>query len=245
MIAKHYTSKYYTLKYKIIELYDLSRARQVTINRTPAHIERAILTIRRRLAARTTPQTRYALLGAPAIAQELKQLGLSPVPTLRTIERVLERAHVTSPRLRLAQRIPKTQYPMPKANDTNQVHQIDLVGPRYLNQDKTKYYFYVCLLHSGVCCGTGLSCDSQTTHPIDVCRSVGDTSHLCCTIIPNEHYSSKQEIHLESHPATAPAADRPKSVGVSRGPVLPLACLFWLCACASSNGAIFHVICHI
>lgn len=125
-------------------LYDISRARHVTVNRTPTHIERAILSIRRRLAARTTPQTRYALLGAPTIAQELKQLGISPVPTLRTIERVLERAHVTSPRLRLAQRIPKTQYPMPKADDTNQVHQVDLVGPRYLNQDKTKYYFYVC-----------------------------------------------------------------------------------------------------
>jgi len=125
-------------------LYDITRARHVTVNRTPAHIERAILSIRRRLAARTTPQTRYALLGAATIAQELKQLGISPVPTLRTIERVLERAHVTNPRLRLAQRIPKTQYPMPKADDTNQVHQIDLVGPRYLNQDPTKYYFYVC-----------------------------------------------------------------------------------------------------
>jgi hypothetical protein len=71
-------------------------------------------------------------------------LGISPVPTFRTIERILERAHITSPRLRLARRIPKTQYPMPKATDTNQVHQVDLVGPRYLSQDKTKYYFYIC-----------------------------------------------------------------------------------------------------
>jgi transposase InsO family protein len=125
-------------------LYDLTHARHVTVNRTPAHIERSILSIRRRLAARATPQTRYTLLGAPTIAQELKQLGISPVPTLRTIERVLERAHLSSPRLRLAHRIPKTQYPMPKADDTNQVHQVDLVGPRYLSQDKTKYYFYVC-----------------------------------------------------------------------------------------------------
>ena len=125
-------------------LYDITRARHSIVNRTPAHIERAILSIRRRLAARATPQTRYALLGASAIAQELRQLGISPVPTFRTIERILERAHITSPRLRLARRIPKTQYPMPKATDTNQVHQVDLVGPRYLSQDKTKYYFYIC-----------------------------------------------------------------------------------------------------
>jgi len=125
-------------------LYDLTRARQTIVNRTPIHVERAILSIRRRLAARATPQTRYALLGAPTIAEELKQLGYAPIPTHRTIERVLERAHQTSPRLRLAHRIPKTQYPMPKASDSNQVHQVDLVGPRYLQDDPTKYYFYVC-----------------------------------------------------------------------------------------------------
>jgi putative transposase len=125
-------------------LYDLTRARYAIVNRTPVHIERAILSIRRRLSARATPQMRYALLGAPAIARELKQLGISPVPALRTIERILERTHLTSPRLRLARRIPKTQYPMPKAEESNQVHQVDLVGPRYLKGDKTKYYFYIC-----------------------------------------------------------------------------------------------------
>lgn len=125
-------------------LYDLTRARHVIVNRTPVHIERAILAIRRRLAARATPQTRYALLGAPTIAQELKNLGFTPLPNLRTIERVLQRAHLTSPRLRLAQRLPQSEYPGPHATDSNQVHQVDLVGPRYLTGDKTKYYFYIC-----------------------------------------------------------------------------------------------------
>src|SRR5512147_669663 len=96
-------------------LYDLTRAPHHVVNRTPAHIERAILAIRRRLAARATSQTRYALLGAPTIAQELKTLGFTPVPTLRTIERVLQRAHLTSPRLRLAQHLPRSEYPGPRA----------------------------------------------------------------------------------------------------------------------------------
>jgi len=125
-------------------LYDLTRARHAIVNRTPAHIERAILAIRRRLAARATAQTRYALLGAPTIAQELKNLGFTPVPTLRTIERVLQRAHLTSPRLRFAHHLPRSEYPGPRATDSNQVHQVDLVGPRYLTGDKTKYYFYIC-----------------------------------------------------------------------------------------------------
>ena len=125
-------------------LYDITRARQSIINRTPAYVERAIVSIRKRLEARATPQTRYALLGAATIAQELKQLGITPVPTLRTIERILEKAHTTNPHIRLARCVPKTQPPLPKAEDSNQVHQVDLVGPRYLQDDSTKYYFYVC-----------------------------------------------------------------------------------------------------
>ena len=125
-------------------LYDLTRARHTIVNRTPMHIERAVVAIRRRLEARATPETRYAFIGAPTLQQELKNLGYSPLPTLRTIERILERAHVTSPRLRLARRLPRSTYPGPCAEDSNQVHQVDLVGPRYLSQDRTRYYFYIC-----------------------------------------------------------------------------------------------------
>jgi hypothetical protein len=46
-------------------LYDLTRANQRVVNRTPPHIERAVVSIRRRLAARATPQTRYSRVGAP------------------------------------------------------------------------------------------------------------------------------------------------------------------------------------
>lgn len=125
-------------------LYDLTRANHQVVNRTPPHIERAVLSIRRRLAAHATPQTRYALVGAVTIQTELKDLGYTPLPTLRTIERILQRANLTSPRLRLARRLPRSSYPAPQAHDSNQLHQVDLVGPRYLQGDKTKYYFAVC-----------------------------------------------------------------------------------------------------
>jgi transposase InsO family protein len=125
-------------------LYDLSRAHGALVERTPMHIERAILAIRRRLAAHATPQTRYAFVGAITIREELQGLGFLPIPTLRTIERILQRHNLTSPRVRLARRLPRNAYPGPQAHDTNQVHQVDLVGPRYLTGSKTKYYFYVC-----------------------------------------------------------------------------------------------------
>lgn len=124
-------------------LYDLTRANQQVVNRIPPHIERAILSIRRRLAARATPQSRYSLVGAPQIRAELETLGYTPLPSLRTIARVIARAGMSCPPVRLAQRLPKTAYPGPTAHDTNQLHQVDVVGPRYLKGDSTRYYFLV------------------------------------------------------------------------------------------------------
>jgi putative transposase len=125
-------------------LYDLGRAHNAVVDRTPMHIERAILSIRRRLVAHATPQTRYAFIGAATIREELQTLDFTPIPALRTIERILQRHNLTSPPLRLARRLPRSIYPGPQAHDSNQIHQVDLVGPRYLSGNRTKYYFYLC-----------------------------------------------------------------------------------------------------
>lgn len=125
-------------------LYDLTRANHQVARRTPPHIERAVLSVRRRLEARATPQTRYGQIGAAAIREELRTLGLAPLPSIRTIARILKRAGLTNPSLRLAHPLAQSDYPGPQAQDTNQVHQVDVVGPRYLKGDKTRYYFLAC-----------------------------------------------------------------------------------------------------
>ena len=56
-------------------VYDLTRANEQVVNRTAPHIERAVITIRRRLTARSTPQTRCGLVGAATIRNELKSFG--------------------------------------------------------------------------------------------------------------------------------------------------------------------------
>ncbi len=48
-------------------LYDLTHGNRQVVNRTPPHIERAVISIRRRLAARATPQTHYSKVGAAQI----------------------------------------------------------------------------------------------------------------------------------------------------------------------------------
>lgn len=125
-------------------LYDLTRANHQVARQTPPHIERAVLSVRRRLEARATPQTRYGQIGAPAIREELRTLGHTPLPSVRTIARILQRAGLTNPSLRLARPLSQSDYPGPQAQDSNQVHQVDTVGPRYLKDDKTRYYFLVC-----------------------------------------------------------------------------------------------------
>jgi len=139
-------------------LYDLTRARQRTVLISP-EMERTILTIRKRLESTYHPQTRYALIGASAIQAELKALNIRSVPCARTIERVLQRNGVTLPRVRLARFLPAHVYPTPQAQDSNQLHQVDLVGPIYLKGQKQRYYIFVCkdVFDGAVCLKLGCS----------------------------------------------------------------------------------------
>jgi hypothetical protein len=95
-------------------LYDLTRARHHVAQRISPELERAILSIRRRLQAHASPATRYSLIGAAAILAELKALGIRPLPCERTIERVLERNGLTAPKVRLAPLLPRQDYPGPR-----------------------------------------------------------------------------------------------------------------------------------
>jgi putative transposase len=123
-------------------LYDLTRARH-DMQRLSPELERAILTVRRRLQAHATPATRYRLIGATVILAELKALNVRPLPCERTIERVLERNSLTAPRVRLAPLLPRQEWPGPQARATNELHEVDLVGPVYLQGSGHRYYIWV------------------------------------------------------------------------------------------------------
>jgi transposase InsO family protein len=125
-------------------LFDLTRANHQVVRRIPPELERTILTIRRRLESRSRPDTRYRLIGATAIWAELKALQYPSLPCPRTIERVLERHRLTAPKIRLARALPQSLYPGPRPHDSNQLHQIDPVGPLYLKGQPQRYYIFVC-----------------------------------------------------------------------------------------------------
>src|SRR5512144_1344899 len=124
-------------------LYDLTHATHHVAQRISPELERTILSIRRRLQAHASPATRYRLIGAAAILAELKALDVCPLPHPRTIERVLRRNGLTAPRGRLAPLLPRQEYPGPQARASNQLHEVDLVGPIYLKGSGHRYYIWV------------------------------------------------------------------------------------------------------
>jgi len=71
------------------------------------------------------------LYGAQNIRWRLEELGLSPLPSVRTINRILARRGLTH--RRTGRYVPKGKaYPALTADRANQVHQLDYLGPCYL-----------------------------------------------------------------------------------------------------------------
>src|SRR5262245_5259724 len=70
-------------------------------------------------------------------------MGIRPLPCERTIERVLQRNGLTAPRVRLAPLLPRQEWPGPQARASNELHEVDLVGPVYLKGRGHRYYIWV------------------------------------------------------------------------------------------------------
>jgi hypothetical protein len=106
-------------------------------------MRQAILDVRDQLMRRHGPRERYRLAGAPTIRHELACLGYKPLPSVRTIERILQRAGRTSPAFRPQPCASSIDYPLPRARHSNQVHQVDVMGPRYLKGSRRQWFFLV------------------------------------------------------------------------------------------------------
>lgn len=83
------------------------------------------------------------MAGAPTIRHELACLGYDPLPSLRTIERILQRSERTSPAFRVQPCASSSTYPVARARHSNQRHQLDWIGPRYLKGSRRQWFFLV------------------------------------------------------------------------------------------------------
>ncbi len=100
-------------------------------NRTPVEIEEAVVKARKKLQA-----TKYAQIGVNAINRELYVNGISPMPAT-TIKRILGREGLQRKKVPY---VPKGKvYPKPEAICANNIHQADIVGPRFIKGDGRFY----------------------------------------------------------------------------------------------------------
>ena len=100
-------------------------------NRTPVEIERAVVEARKKLQS-----TKYAQIGVNAINRELYLQGISLLPAA-TIKRILKREGLQRKKVAY---IPKGKaYPKPEAICANNIHQADIVGPRFIKGDGRFY----------------------------------------------------------------------------------------------------------
>jgi putative transposase len=88
-------------------------------------------------------QWRYAFIGAEAIHLELKALGSAEVPPVRTIHHWFVEENLVDHPEEGCEEEESKPIPLPAAEAVNQVQQLDLKGPLYLEGSNTKYYLAV------------------------------------------------------------------------------------------------------
>jgi len=104
---------------------DRSRRPLKTPRRTPSDIEEIVKRVRHTL------YNHDQFYGAQAILWELEDMNITPLPSVRTINRILVRNDLKQRRTDTY--VPKgTLYPQLPSQWPNQTHQADLVGPCYL-----------------------------------------------------------------------------------------------------------------
>src|SRR3990172_7265892 len=99
-----------------------SRAPHYHPNQTPRVVERRVLRLRQHLVQHTSPDARFAGVGARTIQREYRK-RYGPPSSLSTLQRILHRNHCTAP----TQRKRKRYRPHPPAEYPNAVHATDII----------------------------------------------------------------------------------------------------------------------
>jgi len=154
-------------------LQDKSRAPKRIWRKTPEYMVKKILSMREELESYRTRRSAFSGIGAEVIHWELKQRKVRNVPSISTIARILSRYGRTTKGL--PKRNSNNQpYPSFKAEKMGDLHQTDLVGPRYLRGPKgvTQFYSFHTVDVAGHTVFTSQFPDKQT---ISLCKHLVKT----------------------------------------------------------------------
>ena len=124
-----------------VSLQDHSRAPKHMGWAYPERIKRMVIQVRVARECGKRAKYQYALISAQAIYYELRELGISPLPSPRTIHLWLKQAGRI--RERRSRKPPNPTYPVLPCQAVNDVQELDFKGPFYLKDHLHKYYLVV------------------------------------------------------------------------------------------------------
>jgi len=113
---------------------DKPKANKVVHNKIDEKLETLVCNIRNKLV-----KTKYSQIGHLAIQWELEKLGLKEILHPRTINRIIKRNNLVKKPEIYEKR--NKLYPGIEATAPNILHQLDLVGPRYIGKGKDNRFF--------------------------------------------------------------------------------------------------------
>jgi IS30 family transposase len=121
-----------------LSLRDRSRAPTQRKCSYPERLKHMVIQIREAREQGQRAKYQYALISAQAIYYELQELGVSPIPSPRTIHGWLkETGRIPE---RRSQKASNPTYPILPCQTVNDVQELDFKGPFYLQDHAHKYY---------------------------------------------------------------------------------------------------------
>lgn len=106
----------------------------------PKKVKDVVLRSRQEREERKKSRYKYALVGADAIYYELQDLRITPLPPPRTIHAWLKQADRIQKRKGKEKKPSNSTYPVLRCKAVNDVQELDLKGPLYLQGSSQKHY---------------------------------------------------------------------------------------------------------
>lgn len=103
---------------------DRSRAPHTSPQAIAPPVIDAVVSVRKILEAGQTPETRYGFIGAASIQTHLDRMGIAPLPSVPTIQRILATQGLTHP---LGAGSDTAYYPWPIAWEVNAIQATDII----------------------------------------------------------------------------------------------------------------------
>ena len=154
-------------------LRDKSRVPKRIWRKTSEYMVKKILSIRSELESHKTRRSAFSGIGAEVIQWELKQRKICNIPAISTIEKILSR-HGKTGQTKNRRNTNNQPYPYIKAEKIGDLHQTDLVAPRYLRGPKgiTRFYSFHTVDVAGHTTFTSQFSNKQT---ISLCKHLVET----------------------------------------------------------------------